>query len=167
MNDTPTPSLSSLPEDIRKQAEEAFWTGHYPYLLQALIVAQEQCQVWRLTHSDDVFTLLELLNFAKDWDEQHPLKEGDFYLVSVEGAIGQCHYVEYSVNWLFTPMEPCPERDALMEKMQQRMAQSATEEEGAQATAPVPPAAPATPPPFPGVPPPFPPPFQGSPNQGT
>ncbi len=160
------PTLADLPEDIRRQAEEAFWTGHYPYLMQALTVAVSRCQVWRLANSDEVFTLVEVFNFAKDWDEQHPPKESEFYLVSVEGAIGLCCYVEYTVKWLFIPMEPGAERDALMQDMQQQLDQMAAEEEGAQAAASVPPAASATPPPFPGVPPtmtppPFPPPFQG------
>ncbi|MBR0045669.1 MAG: hypothetical protein IJP75_02125 [Bacteroidaceae bacterium] len=160
------PTLADLPEDIRKQAEEAFWTGHYPYLMQALTVAMSRCQVWRLVNSDEVFTLVEVFNFAKDWDEQHPPKEGEFYLVSVEGAIGLCCHVEYTVKWLFTPMEPGAERDALLQDMQQQLEKMAAEEEGVQAAASVPPAESATPPPFPGVPPtmtppPFPPPFQG------
>lgn len=156
----PASALSELPEDIRKQAEEAFLTGHYPYLLQALVVAQERCPVWRMVKSDDVFTIIELFNFAKDWDEQHPPKEGEFYLVSTEGAIGLCLWVEYSVQWLFTPLEPGPERDELVKDMLQRMEQMAAEEEGTQATTPVPPpvqappAAPVTAPPLASTPPP-------------
>lgn len=114
------PTLSELPEDIRKQAEEAFLTGHYPYLLQALMVASSICQVWRLVNSDNVLTYLELLKFAKEWDETHPPKEGEFYLVTIEGAIGLCHQVEYLTHWLLTPMEPCPERDALIQKMNEK-----------------------------------------------
>lgn len=123
-----------LPEDIRQQAEDAYMTGHYPYMLQALVVAQDRCQVWRMTNSDDVFTIIELFNFAKDWDEQHPPKDGEFYLVSAEGAIGLCRWVEYSVLWLFTPMEPCPERDELLKDMVARLADMAAEEQAAQSS---------------------------------
>ena len=120
--------------------------------------------------------MVEIFNFAKDWDEQHPPKESEFYLVSVEGAIGLCCHVEYMVKWLFIPMEPGTERDALVQEMEQQLDKMAAEEEAAeQATPPpytgVPPT--MTPPPYPGVPPaysappagqvppPFPPPYQG------
>ena len=150
---TPAPTLADLPENIRKQAEEAYWSGHYPYLMQALTVAMSRCQVWRLVNSDDVFTMIELFNFAKDWDVQHPPKEGEFYLVSIEGAIGLCCYVEYMVKWLFTPMEQGAERDALLQEMLQQLDQMAAEEETA---------SPVTPPPLPDVPPTMtPPPYQG------
>lgn len=118
-----------LSDDVRKQAEEAFMTGHYPYLMQALAVAVSRCQVWRLVETNDIFTLIEIFNFAKDWDEQHPPKEGQFYIVSIEGAIGLCYQVEWLANWLFTPMEPCAERYALQKEMQDRLAKMAEEEE--------------------------------------
>ena len=114
---------------LRQQAEEAFWTGHFPYLMQALAIAISRCQVWRQADNEqNIFTLIELFNFAKDWDEQHPPKEGEFYLVSIEGAIGLCYEVEYSVHWLFTPMEPGPQRDQLLEQMQQALIQQQTEQ---------------------------------------
>ena len=105
----------------REWAEEAFWTGHCHYLLQALALATSRCQVWRLAETGDVFTLTEIFDFAKNYDEEHPLSEGQFYRVTVEGAIGLCLEVEYLTHWLFTPMEPGPLRDALLKELQARM----------------------------------------------
>ena len=108
-------------EQNREWAEEAFWTGHCHYLLQALALAMQRCQVWRLTETGDVFTILEMFDFAKSYDQEHPLKEGEFYRTTLEGAIGLCLHVEYQTHWLFTPMEPGPLRDALLKELQARM----------------------------------------------
>jgi hypothetical protein len=105
----------------REWAEEAFWTGHCHYLLQALALAASRCQVWRLAETGDVFTLLEMFNFAKKYDEEHPLKDGEFFRTTVEGAIGLCLQVEYQTHWLFTPMEPGEERDALLKELQTKI----------------------------------------------
>lgn len=127
----PSFNLNNLPEDVRKQAEDAYMTGHFPYMMQALVTALPHCRVWRLADSDDIFTTIELFNFAKDWDVEHPLKDGEFYMVSIEGAIGVSPGAEWLTKWLFTPMEPCPERDALLKDLDERMAQMAAEEEAA------------------------------------
>ncbi len=116
---------------IRQQAEEAFMTGHYPYLMQALAVAVSRCQVWRMPETDNIFTVIEIFNFAKEWDEQHPPKEGQFYIVSIEGAIGRCYQAEWLATWLFIPMEPCAERSVLLKDMQEQLAKMAEEEEKA------------------------------------
>lgn len=131
----------------REWAEEAFWTGHCHYLMQALALAMQRCQVWRLAGTDSVFTLIEIFNFAKAYDEEHELPEGQFYRTTVEGAIGVCLGVEYLTQWLFTPMEPGAERDALLEELKQKLdAMEAEEKKIAVAAA----AAPAhkTPPPL-------------------
>lgn len=107
----------------RKWAEEAFWTGHCHYLMQALALAMQRCQVWRLAETGDVFTLIELFDFAKAYDEEHPLPEGQFYRTTVEGAIGLCLQAEYMTKWLFTPMEPGKERDALLLELKGKMEQ--------------------------------------------
>ena len=104
-------------------------TGHYPYLMQALAVAVSRCQVWRMRETDDIFTVIEIFDFAKEWDEQHPPKEGQFYIVSIEGAIGRCYQAEWLATWLFIPMEPCAERSVLLKDMQERLAKMAEEEE--------------------------------------
>ena len=133
-------------------AEEAFWTGHCHYLLQALALAMQRCQVWRLAATGDVFTLVEIFEFAKAYDEEHPLPEGQFYRTTVEGAIGLCLGVEYITQWLFTPMEPCAERDALLEELKQKLDELEAEEKKivAAAAAAEQPAAPVlkTPPPM-------------------
>ena len=113
----------------REWAEEAFWTGHCHYLLQALALAMQRCQVWRLHDTGDVFTLIELFNFAKAYDESNPLKEGYFYRTTVEGAIGLCMGAEYLTKWLFTPMEPGPLRDAYLQELQEKLDEMAAVEE--------------------------------------
>ena len=105
----------------REWAEEAFWTGHCHYLMQALALAMQRCQVWRLAGTDSVFTLIEIFNFAKAYDAEHELAEGQFYRTTVEGAIGICLGAEYLTQWLFTPMEPGAERDALLEELKQKL----------------------------------------------
>lgn len=104
-------------------AEEAFWTGHCHYMMQALALAMQRCQVWRLAKTGKVFTLVDLFEFAKAYDTEHPLSEGQFYRTTVEGAIGLCLEVEYLTKWLFIPMEPGEERDALLLELKGRMEQ--------------------------------------------
>ena len=104
-------------------ADEAFWTGHCHYLLQALALAMQRCQVWRLAATGDVFSLMELFDFAKAYDAEHPLPEGQFYRTTVEGAIGLCLEVEYQTKWLFTPMEPGEERDKLLRDLEGQLEQ--------------------------------------------
>lgn len=131
----------------REWAEEAFWTGHCHYLMQALALAMQRCQVWRLAGTDSVFTLIEIFNFAKAYDEEHELPEGQFYRTTVEGAIGICLGAEYLTQWVFTPMEPGAERDALLEELKQKFDVMEAEEKKIAAAAA---AAPAhkTPPPL-------------------
>ena len=120
-------------------AEEAFWTGHCHYLLQALSLAVQRCQVWRFTSTGDIFTLIEIFEFAKAYDEQHPLPEGQFYLTTIEGAIGLCLGAEYNAKWLFTPMEPGTERDAILEDLKQKLDAMEAEEKKIEAVAATPP----------------------------
>ena len=51
---------------------------------------------------------------AKTYDEEHPLQEGDFYMVSAEGSIGLSPGLEYMTDWIFTPMPRGEERDRLV-----------------------------------------------------
>ncbi|MBR1594607.1 MAG: hypothetical protein IJ692_03270 [Alloprevotella sp.] len=127
----------------REWAEEAFWTGHCHYLLQALAIAIARCRVWRLAATGDVFTLIEILDFAKAYDAEHPLPEGQFYRVTREGAIGLCLGVEYVTQWLFTPMEPGAERDALLKELDEKMEEM--EMQDLMPSVPVAPAAPVAP----------------------
>lgn len=137
-----TKSEQEIQDKEREYAEDGLWMGHYHYLLQALAVAVSRCQVWRLAETGDVLTMLELFEFAKDYDTEHPLKEGQFYMVTIEGAIGLSPGVEYLTQWMFTPMEPGRERDYLLEELQEKLDKMEEEErqalQGGQAM-PVPP----------------------------
>lgn len=126
-----------IQDQNREWAEEAFWTGHCHYLMQALALAMQRCQVWRLVDTGDVFTLMELFEFAKAYDAEHPLSEGQFYRTTVEGAIGLCLKVEYLTKWLFTPMEPGKERDALLLELKGKMEQLELQETMEQQQPPV------------------------------
>ena len=112
----------------QQQAAEAFLTGHYPYLLQALAIAIDRCLVWRLAATGEPFNADDLFRFAKAYDEAHPLEKGAFYMVSREGAIGLAPGLEYMVKWMFLPMERGAERDRLLQQLQQVMAQQEAEE---------------------------------------
>lgn len=116
----------------QQYTEEAFWTGHYHYLLQALAIAINSCLVWRLAATGQPFTADDLFRFAKEYDEQHPLEKEAFYMVSREGAIGLAPGLEYMVKWMFLPMERGVERDRLLQQLQQIMAQQQAEEEATQ-----------------------------------
>lgn len=105
----------------RKWTEEMFWTGHCHYLLQALALATQHCQVWRLAATGKIFTIFDIFDFAKAYDEEHPLPEGHFYRTTIEGAIGLSLGAEYLTQWLFTPMEPGEERDAILKELQPKI----------------------------------------------
>lgn len=105
----------------REYAEEAYWTGHYHYLMQALAVAMSHTMVWRLVGSGTPFTLKELFDFARQQDEEKELTGTQFYYVSREGAIGLSPGLEYLTQWLFIPMEPCQERDFLIRDMREQL----------------------------------------------
>lgn len=103
----------------REYAEKAFWTGHYHYMMQALAVAMSHTMVWRLVGNGTAFTLKELFEFAKSEDVKHELTGTQFYMVSREGAIGLSPGLEYLTQWIFVPMEPCEQRDALEKQMRE------------------------------------------------
>ena len=120
------------PEKVKKNqeyAELAFWTGHYHYMMQALAVAMCHTMVWRLVGDGTPFTLKELFEFARDYDEEHEIEDPFFYYVSREGAIGLSPGLEYLTEWMFVPMEPCQERDFLLRDLQERLQEEAAAEE--------------------------------------
>ncbi len=120
------------PEKIKKNqeyAEEAFWTGHYHYMMQALAVAMSHTMVWRLVGDGTPFTLKDIFEFAREYDEKHEIEAPSFYYVSREGAIALCPGLEYLAEWLFVPMEPCQERDFLLRDLQERLQEEAAAEE--------------------------------------
>lgn len=120
------------PEKLKKNqeyAEEAFWTGHYHYMMQALAVAMSHTMVWRLVGDGTPFTLKDLFEFAREYDANHEIEAPSFYYVSREGAIALCPGLEYLAEWMFVPMEPCQERDFLMRDLQERLQEEAAVEE--------------------------------------
>lgn len=79
---------------------------HYKNLMSALGDAMPMCLAWRLTGTEDnYFNARDLFGFALTDDQEGTLKEGEFYLVSAEGAIGIASGYEYLVRWLFIPLE--------------------------------------------------------------
>ena len=80
---------------------------HYKNLMSALGDAMPVCLAWRLNGSEDnYFNARDLFAFALADDKgEGALKEGQFYLVSAEGAIGIASGYEYFVRWLFIPLE--------------------------------------------------------------
>lgn len=103
-----------MTEEIKKQAEAMFRTGHYPSLMLALAIAMQRNVVWQVKDSGEPLTLTDMFKLAKTYDEEHPLDEGDFYMVSIEGAIGLSPGLEYMTDWIFTPMPRGEERDRLV-----------------------------------------------------
>ena len=101
----------------KEQARMAAVTGHYDYMAQALAVAVNLVPAWRLAKDMSPCPLFDVFRFAKRWDEEHPRKEGDHgcFFVSREGAIGYTETgLEFQVKWIFIPMEPGEERDAIV-----------------------------------------------------
>lgn len=119
-----------MTEEERKQCERAFFTGHYPYMMQALTIAMQHCMVWRIKESGEAVTFEDLFTLAKQQDEEHPLKEGAFYMVTSEGAIGLSPGLEYLTEWIFIPMEPCEERDQLLQETIEELKRQEAEEAG-------------------------------------
>lgn len=80
---------------------------HYKNLMSALGDAMPVCLAWRLAGTEDnFFNARDLFAFAlSDEEEEGSLKEGQFYVVSSEGAIGTSSGYEYFVRWLFIPLE--------------------------------------------------------------
>ena len=117
-----------------EEAKKAYLTGHYPYMIQAFVIAAQRVPAWRLASDGTPCSSWDVLRFAQHYDEGHPRKEDDksFFFVSLEGAIGySASGVEYQVNWIFIPMGPGPERDALVQKALQEVEEAATKEEAA------------------------------------
>jgi len=102
----------------QEDAKKAYLTGHYDFMTQALAVAVNRVPAWRLAKDFTPCPLFDVFGFAKRWDEEHPRKEGDpgFYYVTREGAIGySASGLEYQIRWIFIPMEPGEERDAIVQ----------------------------------------------------
>lgn len=118
-------------ENNQQLTLEAFelQTGHYFSLLHALAVAMTRCVVWRYADSDDKYNVLQLFNFAKDFDQEQPIKDRSFYMVSAEGAIGVSPGVEYLTKWMFLPDMDEASIEKLQGDIRQLEAQTQAEKE--------------------------------------
>lgn len=79
---------------------------HYKNLLSALGGAMPVCMVWLLAGTEDnYFNARDVFAFAlSEGGEEEEMEEGQFYVVSEEGAIGIAANYEYLTRWLFIPV---------------------------------------------------------------
>ncbi len=100
----------------------AIESGRYPYMMQAVLVATVLCKAWRSDDEDqEPYSVQQLFEYARLCDSEAPLVEGQYYMVSREGAIGLCPGLEYLTEWLFVPMEPCPLRDEMLRQLDEQI----------------------------------------------
>ena len=118
-------------EENQQLTLEAFelQTGHYFSLMHALATAMTRCVVWRYADTQDKYNVLQLFNFAKDFDAEHPIKDRSFYMVSSEGAIGVSPGLEYLTKWMFIPAMDEASIEKLQSDIRQLEAQSQAEEQ--------------------------------------
>lgn len=62
-----------------------------------------RCVVWRYADNNEKYNALQLYRFAEEFDRENSIKDGSFYLVSAEGAIGVSPGAEYLTRWMFIP----------------------------------------------------------------
>lgn len=118
-------------EEKQEFTLEAFelQTGHYHSLLHALAAAMTRCVIWRYAGTEDKYNVLQLFNFAKNFDQEHPIKDRSFYMVSAEGAIGVSPGMEYLTKWMFIPDMDEASIEKLQSDIRQLEAQSKAEEQ--------------------------------------
>ena len=92
---------------------------HFLYLAQALIVASQRTPAWRTADEGKPCSIIDIFNLAKPYDEKRKPEDSYYFMVSAEGAICISTGAEYLLRWLFIPMEPGEERDALVKKVAQ------------------------------------------------
>ena len=103
--------------------------SHYRSLVKALAVAMTKCVVWRDGESRKPFTAKELFDYADKYDNENRLGDGQYFMVSREGAIGISPGLEWLTKWMFVPMEPGKERDfALRQMVEQLQTERAVDE---------------------------------------
>lgn len=118
-------------EEKQEFTLEAFelQTGHYFSLLHALAVAMTRCVIWRYAGTEDKYDVLQLFNFAMDFDKVYPIKDRSFYMVSAEGAIGVSSGMEYITKWMFLPDMDEASIEKLQADIRQMEAESKAEKE--------------------------------------
>lgn len=93
--------MEDLPQITLEEFEKR--TGHYFSLIHALGVAMARCVIWKYAGSEEKYDVLQLYQLAEDFDKEHPLTDGSYYMVSCEGAIGVSPGAEYLTKWVFLP----------------------------------------------------------------
>lgn len=71
----------------------------------ALLVAAQRCQEWIFLGDGQKFTLPELEEIAKEYDEKTPLGETDFLVVTADGSIGLLFAYCKEPDWYFVSPE--------------------------------------------------------------
>ena len=94
---------------------------HAQSFMHALGIAMMRAVAWREIDTGKAFSPKDLYDFAKKYDEEHPLDEYYYYMVSREGAIGISPGLEWLTEWMFIPMEECEERDFLLKRMTEEL----------------------------------------------
>jgi ribosomal protein L40E len=69
-------------------------------LLEAAECAITRCNSWSFAISDETYDPKTLLVLAETSDDEDPIDEDCFYVVSPSGAIGYCGY-DGNIDWLF------------------------------------------------------------------
>lgn len=106
----------------QEQMSAAIESGQYRYMTQAVLVAATLCKAWRTDdETGEPYSVMELAEYARECDSEEPLPEGQYYMVTREGAIGLCPGQEWLTVWLFVPMEDGPVRDEIMRQLDQQV----------------------------------------------
>jgi hypothetical protein len=114
------PDMSIFSEESMAAAIDS---GQYTYMMQAVLVAVNLCKAWRADdETQEPYSVQQLAEYARLCDSQAPLVEGQYYIVTREGAIGLCPGQEWETEWLFVPMEPCPLRDEMLRQLDAQIA---------------------------------------------
>ncbi len=74
----------------------------FEFMLQAAMHAVNICKKWSFVDSSENYDAQELLDLAKENDNQYLVDEGDFYVVSDTGAIGLC-MDGGRIDWMIIP----------------------------------------------------------------
>lgn len=114
------PNMNIFSEESMAAAIDS---GQYTYMMQAVLVAVNLCKAWRADdETQEPYSVQQLAEYARLCDSQAPLVEGQYYIVTREGAIGLCPGQEWETEWLFVPMEPCPLRDEMLRQLDAQIA---------------------------------------------
>jgi len=73
---------------------------HFNTLREAVVLAATRCQNWRFATSNDTYDVKGLLITAEMSDNEDPVDEDSYYVVSPVGSIGLCDGGE-DIDWLF------------------------------------------------------------------